>query len=853
MGETRDYYADLEISPTAEIADIKKQFRKLGEDNLPVIGAGALLTLPALQYHPDRNPGREQEVNAQFQIIQAANEVLSDPTKKARYDASYGGRTNRYPAASGRKGNPWSEAAQNFPPPPRRNPPGGKPTTSGGGAQRWSSRFSAGVPPTAKQYTNADPETKKNAAKAFDTMRKSQAKKPQPKPEPPPPPPRTQTGRERAEASFGTRKASQATRPPTSQHDPSYRKPAPQPYDIGSQTQTPVPDPLSQFRDNGAHSHARYNSQYATHGGEKIDPFEGMRRTPSMRNAEDDTTRPSRADNLNNGTAGAYAKPSSQQQTHRSGGVDSAQQDTESMYANPSTPYSNKTSPSHSSKNRPTMSSSYYGSLSSVYNPQSDNLASSESQALPQDSPHFDKQLQDLLARLIYANYPCPFYPPNYDHTPRRGYADKAHHDSFSFRVDDDTFTPSDNSRSPSRRRPAHQSSFDKTNVDAINTKFSKEFADKPWNFTAGSPTADKPGAQPSNTDSPNPKQSNLPDDGTATEAPVHETGFNPGGWTDKFGPQTFVPQQAPAGSASPTKASRTNSRKNKPAKSNANNPIVINDSDEEDLYEWTGRKPQAQETFTDGPQEMDIDTPPAVPPRPPPSARGIYVEPHRPEWRSDIVQPAAQHAAPEVSAGEPSTPPVGGSEDSEEFMASFEDLKNVAPFAQQKGGLKSFADLKDNLPFESRASGEVPLRMPPVQALVFPTPPTAPRPPPTVAIDNMRPSDRSWNKYFDDFVMYFQEWELFNTQVVDHFATRDAHTRRDRESKGYAFLGSCSENGIQEYSSCVQQDNDVRRQWRAACEGHEERFKEFMAFRNKMKEKDGRKDDRGNAHHHVV
>lgn len=30
MGTQRDYYADLELSPTADAAEIRKQFRKLG-------------------------------------------------------------------------------------------------------------------------------------------------------------------------------------------------------------------------------------------------------------------------------------------------------------------------------------------------------------------------------------------------------------------------------------------------------------------------------------------------------------------------------------------------------------------------------------------------------------------------------------------------------------------------------------------------------------------------------------------------------------------------------------------------------------------------------------------------------
>ncbi|KAJ6156188.1 hypothetical protein N7497_005073 [Penicillium chrysogenum] len=65
----KDYYADLGLQPSAEAEDIKKQFRKL-----------------ALKYHPDRNPGREVEFNAKFQAIQAANEILSDPSQRLKYD-----------------------------------------------------------------------------------------------------------------------------------------------------------------------------------------------------------------------------------------------------------------------------------------------------------------------------------------------------------------------------------------------------------------------------------------------------------------------------------------------------------------------------------------------------------------------------------------------------------------------------------------------------------------------------------------------------------------------------------------------------------------------------------------------
>ncbi|RMD43183.1 hypothetical protein DV735_g1941, partial [Chaetothyriales sp. CBS 134920] len=68
---TRNYYADLGVSPTADEDEIKKHFRQL-----------------AREYHPDRNPGHEVEVVSKFQDLQEAYEVLSDSTKRSKYDAA---------------------------------------------------------------------------------------------------------------------------------------------------------------------------------------------------------------------------------------------------------------------------------------------------------------------------------------------------------------------------------------------------------------------------------------------------------------------------------------------------------------------------------------------------------------------------------------------------------------------------------------------------------------------------------------------------------------------------------------------------------------------------------------------
>ena len=68
MADKRDYYEVLGLQKGATDAEIKSAYRKL-----------------AKKYHPDLNPDNP-EAEAKFKEINEANDVLSDPDKRARYD-----------------------------------------------------------------------------------------------------------------------------------------------------------------------------------------------------------------------------------------------------------------------------------------------------------------------------------------------------------------------------------------------------------------------------------------------------------------------------------------------------------------------------------------------------------------------------------------------------------------------------------------------------------------------------------------------------------------------------------------------------------------------------------------------
>ena len=64
----KDYYKILGVGRQATEAEIKQAYRRL-----------------ARQYHPDVNPG-DKSAEARFKEINEAFEVLSDATKRKKYD-----------------------------------------------------------------------------------------------------------------------------------------------------------------------------------------------------------------------------------------------------------------------------------------------------------------------------------------------------------------------------------------------------------------------------------------------------------------------------------------------------------------------------------------------------------------------------------------------------------------------------------------------------------------------------------------------------------------------------------------------------------------------------------------------
>ncbi|KAI0553479.1 hypothetical protein F4679DRAFT_571182 [Xylaria curta] len=417
-------------------------------------------------------------------------------------------------------------------------------------------------------------------------------------------------------------------------------------------------------------------------------------------------------------------------------------------------------------------------------------------------------------------------------------------------------------------RTDAGFKTFTRNSAENINTRFVDLEDD--WQFKAGSASANEatipPRSRPQSRNRPPNRQKTFPKPPFSTPMPEAQDtpvmssgdqGFSAGMWNEQIGSQHFEPQPSNSASTSPTR--RGPPKKSKSFKMTAGTAAVV-DEEESEEYQDTHRPSMGPTSMV--PDAMDIDTPPVEKTEGNPnpidvnSARKYATEPYRKDWRAGDVNGVSSSAGrpapstngtngaisqtngikPEVGTTNNGPLRHGGSEDSEEFRATFSDFKNVEPFADPSpSGLKSFAALKSTLPFESRPSEQIPsdIKPPPVPArpLEFPHPPVAPRLPPTMGVAGLRPNNSSFKKYAESFHNYMEKWDVFNNKVLAHFVTRQEEFKSRRLRRGANWL----EEGVTDYLTEVDQDLDVQKKYADACAEHRKSVAQFREFRDRV------------------
>lgn len=803
---SRDYYADLELTASADVLEIKKQFKKL-----------------ALKYHPDRNPGQEDAAKDKFLVIQAAHEILTDPALKIKYDTNR--KRSYHPTASGVRGNPYSNVARDvseqWGAPPKRRPD----TTARPSA---SSRYSGWTAPPPK----AKPESAYDHLKAWDRMRSAGQKaahaassaaaaatgkspRPESKPKPPPPPPRTAYQARQQEASFGTRKPTGfaptsplGDEPPVKNHHYTHihtnlfeQTASNLKKEKSRATESPV-DLSEQFGETFLDN--RQRTPYASHVRERTNPFEGASaaRAKSVR----DTSR--RAQEAEDNAA--PQRP----QRQRSASVGESESGKKTKE---NTPFNG------------------FGAVPDIRFPSQASVRYSPRPPEPATGPP-------------PTGYPFPTpsgsTASSANATVNGGSSQTSGPNVFTVPDDDDDVPPS---------AASQQARFMRNSTDNINTRFvAGENAGEKYMFNAGGATgAEDPFLRAKQRSRSTPRGRQTPsrtafatsesqdsDNDPNAESRPSRSGFDPEEWSEKIGPHNFVPPQVTRTSASPTRQAR-GSRKTKPVRMTAGNAGLV---DEEHTSEEERIRPTLSPESVDGvpsPVPMDIDTPeePPTPSQPSGGARTMNVEPSKPEWRAGDgnAQPGAKTAN---GASVPKhRPNAAGSEDTDNIRPVFAEFRNVEPFAPKPTGLGSLGDLKNDLPFDSKPSAKLPLaaeEKPKEPVVVVPFP-KAPTPPPALSISGLTPSRQSWNEYVTKFTEYLQLWAKSEKHVHDHFAARD-RVGEGKGDKRFAWTNVRSSHGCEQYLRERDEDREIMRQWMAACEVHEREVRMFMRFRERMK-----------------
>ncbi|PLB37369.1 DnaJ domain protein [Aspergillus candidus] len=807
----RDYYADLGLTPSAESEDIKRQFRKL-----------------ALKYHPDRNPGKEVDFISKFQSIQAANEILSDPQQRLRYD------TDRLRAGYGKFYGPPKTK-----PPPRRTPtaaPTAKSTPpkpnfasrpqsfQGGpstGAQRYAS-YARAAPKQPWERRHDDQQTRADAYRGFQDMKGSGM------------PGWTQfdphTGRSGQHPGGVPRpsaNSSQSARPKSAYE---YFKTSPKP----ASTESPRASASFAKKKSGfapraatggdepmASNTSAYSNVPRAERAQASKPFFApAASSPTARKAAaaagfQARTEQSRTPDIER-TGSKYAGTGGERAFFSSAGMGRS-----SSVRN--SPESAKPQPRTTPPSPVPPRSGRHRSASPDFNAErSRNYSSTSSSGLDDDDDEDDLEddLDEMLGRKPKA-VPRSRMRPNQKfgnfHVPNqwsyRGGHDSDSAASPSHRFASTSFPKAGNLFDPTHAftNNSHHGTFKSTSHDDLRRPFSAAHWGGTSFFTG---TSSENGETPSHNRgrpasrrggySSSASNNNSPRPETASQQPP--TSFPSGqffteDWVEKLKnmswdvPESSSSQQPPAASQR-QRSPRKHTRPPVKARPVPQQASVATEAEE------------AQAT-------VNGDQPPEPAPAPAPTANGdaeaMDVDDELParSTKPTTPEPASAPKGPPKEAPVPKTPPTANKGTNSTNRAqpnhlfNLTNLSNTVPFTNTTGsGIDDLQDIFATLPFESRAKvPKTTARDVRPRNLICPNPPKRPQPPAKVPL-GLDPQQQglpraAWDRYVAEMHAYMRDWNRFQRRILGHFNARQEAIETGMSPNWVSAVGDSTRLGV--------------------------------------------------------